>query len=80
MTLRGGGLGCDTNFSLNFGPSLNCSASDSRCQWSKLRSFDRCQSTKLACLITWFFVYEVQNMQLTEDYQRSLMHEIYFVY
>ena len=74
MTLGGEGLGHNANFSMNFGPSLSCFAPDSRCRWSKQRcltmaapiKFYRRRSTKLACLITWFFVYiyEIQNIQL----------------
>ena len=86
MTLRGeGGLGRDANFSMNFGPFLNCSAPDSRCRWSKRRSlatpikFDRCRSTKLACLITWFFVYEVQNIQLKGLPQKIDVRDIFCI-
>ena len=57
---------------MNFGPPLNCFAlihdvygpNDVDALWLQAIKFGRRRSTNLACLITWFFVYEVQNIQL----------------
>ena len=41
---------------------------------------NHCQSTKLACLIAWFFVYEVYNIQLNKGLPQEFDVWDIFVY
>ena len=60
MTLRGRGLGRDANILT----MIHNVDGPNGAPWLQAIKLDRRRSMKLARLITWFFVYEVQKIQL----------------